>query len=153
MVMHRVFGLGLSALLVAAPAAARDPARVIMPTDPAALAQQQQYGYADAVIAGDMIYLSGVIVAPRPGEVGLEAAYVRAFDRIGNTLKRAGASFDDVVDMTSYHVDLAGTVEAMTAVKNRYIKGPPPAWTAIGIVSLFEKEGVTEIRITAYKPR
>lgn len=78
---------------------------------------------------------------------------MRAFDRIGDILTRAGAGFDDVVDITSYHVDLAGTVEAMAAVKQRCIKGPPPAWTAIGITSLFEKEGVTEIKITAHKRR
>lgn len=54
-------------MVLAAPAAARDPARVLMPTDPQALAQQSQHGYAEAVTAGDMIYLSGVVAGPVAG--------------------------------------------------------------------------------------
>jgi enamine deaminase RidA (YjgF/YER057c/UK114 family) len=143
----------LAGLLLAAPAAARDPAKVLMPTDPEALAQQNQYGYADAVIAGDMIYLSGVIAAPAPGEKDLVPAYERAFARIEATLNRAGASWADVVDMTTYHTDLAGQVADIATVKNRHVKAPFPAWTAIQITKLFEPTGVTEIKVTAYKPR
>lgn len=143
----------LAALAAAAPAAARAPGDVLMPTDPAALAQQTQYGYADAVIAGDMIYLSGVIAAPRPGETGFRPAYERAFASIAATLKRAGASWDDVVDLTSFHTDLAGQIADCAAVKDRYVKAPFPAWTAIGIVKLFEAEGITELKVVARKPK
>lgn len=139
-------------LLMAAPVAARAPGDVLMPTDPAALAQQTRYGYADAVISGDMIYLSGVIAAPRPGETGLQPAYERAFGQIAATLQRAGASWDDVVDMTTYHTDLAAQADDIAAVKNRYVKAPFPAWTAITITRLFEPAGVTEIKVTARKP-
>ena len=72
----------LAALLIAAPAAARDPADVLMPLDPRAKAQQAQYGYAEAVRAGDMIYLSGVVAGPAPGETNLVPAYERAFAHI-----------------------------------------------------------------------
>lgn len=139
----------LLAALAALPAAARAPGDVIMPTDPAALAQQTQYGYAEAVIAGDMIYLSGVIVGPVPGETGLQPAYERAFAHIAGILKRAGASWDDVVDLTTFHTDLPGQIADCAAVKNRYVKAPFPAWTAIGISRLFEPTGVTEIKVVA----
>jgi enamine deaminase RidA (YjgF/YER057c/UK114 family) len=140
-------------MLVAVPCAARAPGDVLMPTDPAALAQQSQYGYADAVIAGDMIYLSGVIAAPKPGDKGLQPAYIRAFDQIGATLKRAGASWDDVVDINTFHTDLAAQIYEIAAVKDRYVKAPFPAWTAIGITSLVEPTGITEIKIVARKPK
>nr|WP_310523264.1 Rid family hydrolase [Polymorphobacter sp.] len=145
--------LVLALALVAAPVSARPAADVIMPTDAAALAQQMQYGYADAVTAGDMVYLSGVIAAPRPGEKDLVPAYERAFAQIDAILKRAGVSWDDVVDMTTYHTDLAAQAEAIAGVKNRYVKAPFPAWTAIGITKLFEPAGVTEIKVTARKPK
>lgn len=141
---------GLLLAITTAPALAA-PGTVLMPTDPAARAQQAQYGYADAVIIGDTLYLSGVVAAPRPGETGLEPAYERAFARIAATLARAGASWADVVDMTTFHTDLAGQVEACAAVKNRYVKAPFPAWTAIGISTLFEPTAVTEIKVVAHR--
>ena len=38
---------------------------------------------------------------------------------------------------------------ALAAVKNRYIKAPFPAWTAIDIDRLFAPEGVVEIKLVA----
>ena len=49
-------------------AMARDPAAVLMPENPEARAFQEAVGYADAVIAGDTIYLSGVVAGPAAGE-------------------------------------------------------------------------------------
>ncbi len=121
----------------------------------------EQYGFSPAVRAGDFLYLSGIIaelprdengvIAPASVE-NLTAAYERAFAEIETVLAAGGASFDDVVDMTTYHVDLAGQTEAIMAVKNRYIKAPHSAWTAIDIDSLYIETGVTEIKITAYVP-
>lgn len=143
----------LAGLLLAAPATARDPADVLMPADPAALAQQNQYGYAEAVRAGDMIYLSGVVAGPVAGEKGLVPAYERAFGHIDSILKRAGASWDDVVDMTTYHTDIDSQIADIATVKNRYVKAPFPAWIAIQISRLFEPTAVTEIKVTAYKSK
>lgn len=149
--MKAVIGIGLA--LLALPAGAREAANVIMPTNPAALAQQQRYGYAQAVIAGETVYLSGVVAAPAPGETGLEPAYERAFADIAATLERAGASWDDVVDLTTFHTDLAAQVDAIAAVKHRWVKPPFPAWTAIGNAKLFEPTAVTEIKVVAHRRR
>jgi enamine deaminase RidA (YjgF/YER057c/UK114 family) len=121
----------------------------IIPTDPQAVAFQTEVGFADAVVVGDMVYLSGVVAAPQPGETGLQAAYERAFARIGTVLQRAGSSWADVVDMTTYHTDLAGQLNDLIPVKNRYVAAPFPAWTAIGITALYEPTAVTEIKIVA----
>ena len=135
-----------AALCAAAPLHAKQS---IMPEDPAALEFQNAVGFADAVIAGEMIYLSGVVAAPAPGETDLKPAFARAFARIANTLARAGASWDDVVDLTTYHTDLPGQINDFAEVKGRYIKAPFPAWTAIGISALYEPTAVVEIKIVA----
>ncbi|WP_310497688.1 RidA family protein [Sandarakinorhabdus sp.] len=140
----------LLSLIFAGPALAA-PGTVLMPENPAARAQQEQYGYAEAVIVGDTIYLSGVIAGPAPGETSLEPAYERAFAHIASILARAGASWADVADMTTFHTDLPAQIAACTAVKNRYVKAPFPAWTAIGISRLFEPTGITEIKVTAHR--
>jgi enamine deaminase RidA (YjgF/YER057c/UK114 family) len=140
-----------SATLAAAPLHAKDAKDVLMPKDAEALAFQTAVGFAEAVIAGDTVYLSGVVAMPNPGETGGAAAYDRAFKRIEATLMRAGVSWDDVVDLTTFHTDLAGQINEFAAVKSRYIKAPFPAWTAIGISSLYDPAGLVEIKIVARK--
>ncbi len=154
--MHRLTKMALlAALTLAAPAAhaqnAREKAVVIMPEDPAALAFQSEFGYSEAIITGDTIYLSGVVAGPVPGEQGLAPAFERAFARIAATLKRAGADWGDVVDITTFHTDLAGQINEFAAVKNVHVKAPFPAWTAIGITALYEPTAVTEIKVVAKK--
>jgi len=134
-------------------AGARQQATVILSDNPDARKIEQEWGFADAVVTGDTIYLSGVVAGLRPGETDLNTAYDRAFQRIGKILERAGASWDDVVDITSFHTDLKSQMPAIVAVKNRYVKGPPPAWTAIQVVRLIPDAGITEIKIVAKRPR
>jgi len=149
-VRHCLLLAGL--LPFAAFADARADSKVLMSDNPALLKIEQEWGFADAVVTGDTLYLSGVVAGLREGETDLEAAYTRAFERIGETLRRAGASWDDVVDMTSFHTDLSAQMPAIVAVKNRYVKAPFPAWTAIQVVRLIPPNGITEIKITARLP-
>ena len=134
-------------------AGARQDATVLMATEPGLLQAQQEWDFADVVVTGDTICLSGVVAALRPGETDLHPAYVRAFDRIGETLKRAGASWDDVVEMTSFHTDLTTQMPVMVEVKKTYMKDSTPAWTAIGVTRLIPDRGLTEIRIIAKLPK
>jgi enamine deaminase RidA (YjgF/YER057c/UK114 family) len=144
-----------TALLVAgllalpAHAGARQDATVLLSESPRARAAQERYGYAEAVIAGDTIYLSGVVVGRAPDDADLAAAYTRAFRQIGATLARAGATLDDVVDITSFHTDVVPQVEAMAQAKSALFAAPPPAWTAIGATRLLPDGGITEIKVVA----
>lgn len=146
--------LALAALIAAsaAPSAlagARQEAKVLMPEDPRALAASQEWGFADAVVTGDTVYLSGVVAGLRPGSSDLKTAYTQAMDRLGTILAKAGVGWDDVVDMTTYHTDVPGQLDAFVVVKKNYIKAPFPAWTAIGITRLVPDTGITEIKLTA----
>ncbi len=137
-------------LFGAVPAAhAHERKQTIMPENAEALAFQQAVGYSDAVIAGDTIYLSGVVAVPAEGEDSMTPAFTRAFEALGKTLARAGATWDDVTVFDTYHTDLAGQLDSFVEVKNRYIKAPFPAWTAVGVTSLYEPTALVEIKITA----
>ena len=143
----------LAAVALVAPASAFAQARaaetVVMSDNPRARAAQEQLGYADAVIAGDMIYLSGIVAGRRPDETSLEPAFERVFQQIGRVLERSGATYADIVDMTSYHTDVAGQIEAMSAVQRRQLGSPPPAWTAVQVVRLLPDQGIAEVKIIA----
>ena len=142
-----------AALPSAAQAGSRQQATVLLSENPDERKFQQDWGYADAVVTGDTVYLSGVVAGVRPGETDLKLAYERAFQHIGAVLKRSGASWDDVVDMLSFHTDLTTQMPAIVAVKNKYIVGPPPAWTAIQVSRLIPNTGITEIKIVAKLPK
>jgi enamine deaminase RidA (YjgF/YER057c/UK114 family) len=131
----------------------RQKATVLLSENAEERKYQDDWGYADAVVTGDTIYLSGVVVGLRPGETDLQAAYDRTFKRIGAILKRSGASWDDVVDMTSFHTDVASQMPAIVPVKRRYVAAPPPAWTAIQVTRLIPDNGITEIKVVAKLPR
>ena len=108
--------------------------------------------YAPAVRAGDMLILSGVVagLAPDETDADMEAAFARAFDAIGVILTEAGAQWGDVVEIITYHTDLPAQIADFAAAKDRYIKEPYPAWTAIDIDRLYPDRGIVEIKVTAY---
>lgn len=111
--------------------------------------------YAPAVRAGDTLYLSGIVATLRGDEsetapAALEAAFDRAFDSLGAILKEAGADWSDVVEMTTFHTELIPQINAFTTSKDKYLKAPYPAWTAIDVDRLYPERGLVEIKLIAY---
>lgn len=145
----------LPALAVFASPALAEPPEPIVPKG--LEWQVKEYGFSPAVRAGDFIFVSGVVAGvakdTEATPEALEAGYERAFDRLGEILAAAGADWSDVVEMTTYHTELTAQFQAISRTKNRRISEPYPAWTAIDVDRLLPDNGVTEIRLTVYKPR
>jgi hypothetical protein len=57
--------------------AAQQRARVLMSIDPKIFALQQKNGFADGIILGNEVTLSGVVTEFGNGETDLETAYIR----------------------------------------------------------------------------
>jgi len=151
--MKRAVILAAALLLPAqAQAGSRQDAKVLLSDNPDLNKVQQDWGFADAIVTGDTIFLSGVVAGLRPGETDLKLPYERAFQAIGKVLERAGAVWDDVVDITRFHTDLTTQMPAIVAVKKEYVRNPPPAWTAIQVSRLIPNNGITEIKIVAKLP-
>ncbi len=127
----------------------RQSVAVLMSKDPELLALQEQNGFADAVIAGDDVILSGVITEMKDGDVGMEAAYTRTFEAIAQTLERAGASWDDVIEISSFHIDVASQISPYVSAKKKFVQLPHPAWTAVGTTGLVGGSGFTETWVRA----
>ena len=131
------------------------PARfeMIMPKGEEGLSEH--FRFAPATRAGDFIFLSGVTARLPEGAAATDenysAAIRGAFERIENTLRAAGADWDDVVEMTTFHVDMARHQDLFRQVREDFITAKPyPAWTAIGVERLWLDELFVEIRVTAY---
>ncbi len=156
--MRSILGL---AFLISTGAAAAPPAtppqgyraqaQTILSEDEGGRRGEEEWGYSDAIVAGDTVYVSGVVAGLRPSEKDLEPAYVRAFDEIAGRLARLGCNWGDVVEINSFHTDVVTQLPAMVAVKKRYVGAPYPAWTAIGVSRLIPGSGLTEIRVVAMR--
>jgi enamine deaminase RidA (YjgF/YER057c/UK114 family) len=148
--------MNLSLLVLAlapVPAAPAADHQIVYSDIPAVRQTQDHIGWADAVVAGDIVYVSGVIASTRPNDAGLEPAYTRAFDDLTRVLARAGVGWADVVEVRSFHTDPNAQLEAMAAVKRRYRAAPDPAWTAVGTSGLLSPTGITEIALIAHRPK
>ena len=109
------------------------------------------YHFAPAVIDGDYLRCSGMI-GLRPDLSVPEdptAQFTLAFENLRGLLAEAGLTFANVTEMTTYHVGLRAHMQAFTAVKDKFMSAPYPAWTAVGISELASPGALVEIQVTA----
>jgi enamine deaminase RidA (YjgF/YER057c/UK114 family) len=110
---------------------------VVFPADRHAL--YEAHGYSPATRAGGFLFVSGQVGSRQDGtpEPDFARQVERAFDNLKATLAAAGCTFDDVVDVTTFHTDPENQFETIMAVKNRIFPAPPyPNWTAVGVTWL-----------------
>ncbi|MBZ7922214.1 RidA family protein [Ensifer adhaerens] len=96
----------------------------------------EAHRYSAAIRSGDLLFVSGQVGSREDGtpEPDFARQVERAFDNLEATLKAAGATFDDIVDVTSFHTDPENQFETILAVKDRvFSEKPYPNWTAIGV--------------------
>lgn len=145
---------------------------------PALQAVHDQWHFAPAVRAGGLIFCSGIIGTspdgnpPSSGLAGAEATtrdgsapltalmavrepaaqFATAFEALRAILQAAGADLGDLVELTTYHVDMARHMETFMQVRARYIPPPYPAWTAVEVAGLIVPGGLVELRAVAAAP-
>lgn len=119
--------------------------------------QRVNMHYHQAVRIGDRIEISGQggwdddFVFP----ADLEDEIVAAFDNVERTLAHAGASWNDVISVDSFHVpeapDSIGPTHNRVMVEQlrKRMGERAPTWTELGVVSLGAPGMRVEIRVTA----
>ena len=144
--------IAAAAAVQVAPAGAESHRQTIMPEHPQAREFLERYGFSEAVIDGDRIYLSGIVAGTRPGG-DAKTAYDQAFRMIADVLRRSGSSWDSVLEMTTFHTDLPAQIDEFAEVKKRYVRAPFPAWTAIDVDRLLPDNGLVEIKVVARREK
>ena len=86
----------------------------------------------------------GNLVAP--GDFDGQAR--RTFENLGRVLDEAGGSFGDIVKLTVYLTDMARLPD-YGRIKAEYIRGRPPASTAVGVTALAIPGLMIEVEATA----
>ncbi len=109
--------------------------------------------YSAAIRAGEFLFVSGQVGSREDGspEPDFRAQVRRAFDNLAAVLEAAGATLDDVVDVTTFHTDPAAQIETVQAVRSELWVAPPyPNWTAVGVTWLAGFD--FEIKVIARPP-
>ena len=116
---------------------------------------EERWHLSHVVAARGLLLLSGVTGTGVDGRVSNDPAkqFDQAFVHLRQYLEAAGASLKDVIEMTSYHVDLRQHLDAFVAAKDRHVLAPYPAWSAIGVSQLITGGALVEIRAIAVDPR
>ena len=109
--------------------------------------------FAPAVRSANLVFCSGQIGGNEDGSVpeSAEDEFRNAWNNVGSVLKAAGLSFDNIIEYTSFHVNLNDHVQTFMKVRDEFLSEPWPAWTAIGITELALPGARVEIRVTASK--
>jgi enamine deaminase RidA (YjgF/YER057c/UK114 family) len=110
-----------------------------------------EWHFSPVLLSGDFAFLSGQTGTHPDGTVSVdpEQQFRDAFRFLKANLAAAGLTFDDVVEMTTYHVDLRRHLTLFTKAKDEHVKAPYPAWTAIGVSELITAGTLIEIRVIA----
>jgi enamine deaminase RidA (YjgF/YER057c/UK114 family) len=113
---------------------------------------RQRFGYSPGVRVGQLLYIAGQVGRDTELKVieGKEAQFAQAFENVKKVLTAAGAGFDQVVEMVTYHTDMHD-LALFIEVKNRYFRNPDrlPTWTAITTPALAMPGLFVEIKCTA----
>lgn len=107
--------------------------------------------YSPVVRIGDRVIVSGIPAL----EGDTEEAKIRwMFGQLKLHLEAAGASLEDVVELTSFHVakdhqEFRKRMEPVLKVHREVFKDHYPAWTAVGTTALYSADAPMELRAEA----
>jgi|SRR5579864_2586318 len=116
-------------------------------------------GYSQAVEirpGARILYIAGQVAVDRSGKLvgegDLRAQTTQTFENLKGALQASGASFENVVKLNSYFVDIS-QVATFREVRDKYINtANPPASTAVEVKRLFREGFLIEVEAVAVVP-
>jgi 2-iminobutanoate/2-iminopropanoate deaminase len=101
---------------------------------------------------GALLFVSGQVALDRNGNLVGEGDMARqaeqVFDNLRTALEANGASFRDVVKITTFVTDMSA-LQVVRDVRKRYLADPPPASTTVEVAALFRPEALIEVEAVA----
>lgn len=139
-----------TAAAVATKGAAMADRRLLVPAGTEIM--RDQFHFSQGVQVGNTIYVSGQAGFNESfsisDDVGEQAR--QAFRNMARVLAEAGASLDDVVEITSYHLDMSQMTPVVNALREAF-PNHQPAWTAVGVTGLAMPQMRVEIKAVAVR--
>ncbi|ACC73998.1 RidA family protein [Paraburkholderia phymatum] len=116
------------------------------------LTWEESYGYSQALVVGDVVYVSGQLSHDAEGNfVGagdFERQITTTFENLDKILKQVGATRNQIVEDTVLVRNLHEHFDKVSAAHKRYFGEHRPASTTVGIVGLAFPDQLVEIKVT-----
>jgi reactive intermediate/imine deaminase len=114
------------------------------------------YSQVAKVTGGTLVFIAGQVPLDQSGNVvgkgDFRAQVEQVFANPKAAIEAAGGTFDDVIKLNSYFLDLANLAD-FREVRDRYINlQNPPASTAVQVSKLFRPDFLVEIEAVAVVP-
>lgn len=121
--------------------------------NPETISKPTGYTHVVEATGSRIIHISGQVALDAQGNsVGIDDMQAQAeqvFQNLDAALKAVNASFEDVVKLTYFVVDIS-QMQTVRDVRNRYINtAQPPASTAVEVRQLVRKEWLLEVEAVA----
>jgi len=111
------------------------------------------YSQVATVTGGTIVFVAGQVALDKSGNVvgkdDFRAQVQQVFENLKAAMEAAGGTFDDVIKLNSYVLDLSHLPE-FREVRDKYVNVKnPPASTAVQVPRLFRPEFLVEIEAVA----
>ncbi|MBX9825204.1 MAG: RidA family protein [Xanthobacteraceae bacterium] len=117
--------------------------------NPAAIAKPGGYSHVVEVTGPDrIVYIAGQLGLKPDGDIAgdFRAQCLQAFENLKAALAAVGATFDDVVKLNNYLVDIPKNLGIYREVRDQYVNtAQPPASTTIGVPALARPDALYEV--------
>jgi enamine deaminase RidA (YjgF/YER057c/UK114 family) len=117
------------------------------------------YSQLATVTGGTLVFISGQVALDKSGNLAgkddFRAQVQQVFENLKTAIESAGGTFDDVVKLNTYLVDLSpSNLAAFREVRDKFVNVKnPPASTAVQVQGLFRSEFLVEIEAVAVTKR
>ena len=116
--------------------------------NPPAIAKPGGYSHVVEITGpGRIVYIAGQLGLKPSGDIAgdFRAQVVQAFENLKSALAAVGASFDDVVKLNNYLVDIKTNLPIYREVRDKYVNtSQPPASTTVGVTALARPDALFE---------
>lgn len=120
---------------------------------PSTMPKSVGYSQIATVTGGALVFISGQVALDKSGNVvgkdDFRAQVQQVFENLKAAIEAEGGTFDDVIKLNSYLVDLSHLSD-FREVRDQYVNVKnPPASTAVRVAGLFRPEFLVEIEAVA----
>ena len=123
--------------------------------NPPTLSVPTGYTHVVEVVRGKTVYISGQVSADKSGNVvgkgDFAAQATQVFENLKAALAAAGATFDNLVKVTTFVTDMSH-IGTLRAIRGKYYGKNAPASTLVQIGKLAHEDFMIEIEAIAVVP-
>ena len=116
--------------------------------NPSGIAKPGVYSHVvEAVGPGRIVYIAGQLGLKPDGTIAgdFRAQVTQAFENLKTALTSVGATFNEVVKLNNYLVDIKTNLPIYREVRDKYVNtSAPPASTTVGIAALARPDALFE---------